>query len=48
MIQTYINGELYEGLAGWHITEQLGNKTLSEVKIAIGAGQAAPVAGDII
>lgn len=48
MIQTYINGELYEGLAGWYITEQLGNKTLSEVKIEVGAGQPVPVAGDII
>ena len=48
MIQTYINGELYEGLAGWHITEQLGNKTLSEVTIEVGAGQPVPVAGDII
>ena len=36
MIQTYINGEPYEGLAGWHITEQLGNKTLSEVTIEVG------------
>lgn len=47
MMQIYINGVEYNALANWYITEQLGNKTLSEIQVEV-EDQPIPIAGDII
>lgn len=43
-----INGVVYETSRDFSLSEQAGNKTASTISVKVGAGQAAPHAGDII
>jgi len=48
MIQAKINGQLYEMLSSFTISEQLGNKTSSDISVKVGEDQPIPKAGDIV
>lgn len=46
-MEVYINGVEYEAQRDFSITEQTGNKTMSEISVLV-ESQPAPVAGDVI
>lgn len=48
MLSAWINGNPYNTLYDFSVTEQAGNKTSSTISVEVGAGQVPPVSGDII